>query len=121
MNDRKCQQVFEKKCEVKFAAEPKQTCANVPEQKCRTVAHTIFDTGGRSVLRYLSQCTMLKNTITILFTVYETKVEQHCRTLSVPECDTVVVTKIESVPDKECGVVQVVIVIFKPFSVRALV
>ena len=54
-------------------------------------------------------------------TVYETKVEQHCRTLSVPECDTVVVTKIESVPDKECVVVQVVIVIFKPFSVRALV
>ena len=53
--------------------------------------------------------------------VYETKVEQHCRTLSVPECDTVVVTKIESVPDKECVVVQVVIVIFKPFSVRALV
>ena len=53
--------------------------------------------------------------------MYETKVEQHCRTLSVPECDTVVVTKIESVPDKECVVVQVVIVIFKPFSVRALV
>ena len=49
--------------------------------------------------------------------MYETKVEQHCRTLSVPECDTVVVTKIESVPDKECVVVQVVIC--KPFSVRA--
>ena len=50
--------------------------------------------------------------------MYETKVEQHCRTLSVPECDTVVVTKIESVPDKECVVVQVFIC--KPFSVRAL-
>ena len=48
-------QVFEKKCEVKFAAEPKQTCANVPEQKCRTVAHTIFDT-GENVFPKLSQC-----------------------------------------------------------------
>ena len=64
---------------------------------------------------------MLKKHHYDFVTVYETKVEQHCRTLSVPECDTVVVTKIESVPDKECVVVQVVIVIFKPFSVRALV
>ena len=61
---------------------------------------------------------MLKKRPFDFVTVYETKVEQHCRTLSVPECDTVVVTKIESVPDKECVVVQVVIC--KPFSVRAL-